>query len=179
MAISNLLNIMTLRNFVFSEDIQQQCQIDVCDKRLADVFLLKDRAEQELKSALFFGVSYKELLNVYSSWRKCQWLFDDSTCITQIGHNIEELHSKSELEYKNYILELQCTCRLSHYTIDKLDEKYLEGVSFEDVNLIAPFARSFIPTVNIILRSTDFSRKVFMQIGDKFESVFLMSNQYT
>ena len=177
---------MTLRNFVFSEDIQQQCQIDVCDKRLADVFLLKDRAEQELKSALFFGVSYKELLNVYSSWRKCQWLFDDSTCITQIGHNIEELCSKTELEYKNYILELQCTCRLSHYTIDKLDEKYLkldekylEGVSFEDVNLIEPFARSFIPTVNIILRSTDFSRKVFMQIRDKFESVFLMSKQYT
>ena len=81
----------------------------------------------------------------------------------------------SDLEYRNYILELQCTCNLSHYTIDKLDEKYLEGVSFADVNLIAPFARSFIPTVNIILRSIDFSRKVFMQIGDKFESVFLMS----
>ena len=172
MAISNLLNMTTLRSFVFSEDIQQQGQIDICDKRLADVFLLKDRAEKELKSALFFGVSYKELLNIYSCWRKCYWLFDDSTYITQIGHNIEELHSKSELEYKNYILELQCTCRLSHYTIDKLDEKYLEGVSFEDVNLIAPFARSFIPTVNIILRSTDFSRKVFMQIGYKFESVF-------
>ena len=169
----------TLRSFVFSEDIQQQGQIDVCDKRLADVFLLKDRAEQELKSALFFGVQFKELLNIYSRWRKFYWLFDDSTYITQIGHNIEELHSKSELEYKNYILELQCTCRLSHYTIDKLDEKYLEGVSFADINSMAPFARSFIPTVNIILRSTDFSRKVFMQIGDKFESVFLISKQYT
>ena len=171
MAISNLLNMMTLHNFVFSEDIQQQGQIDVCDKRLADVFLLKDRAEQELKSALFFGVQFKELLNVYSRWRKCYWLFDDSTCITQISYNIEELCSKTELEYKNYILELQCTCNLSQY---KLDEKYLEGVSFADINLTAPFARSFIPTANIILRSTDFSRKVFMQIGDKFESVFLM-----
>ena len=174
MAISNLLNMMTLHNFVFSEDIQQQGQIDVCDKRLADVFLLKDRAEQELKSALFFGVQFKELLNIYSRWRKCYWLFDDSTCITQIRYNIEELCSKTELEYKNYILELQCTCNLSHYTIDKLDEKYLEGVSFADINSMALFARSFIPTVNIILRSTDFSRKVFMQIGDKFESVFLM-----
>lgn len=170
---------MTLHNFVFSEDIQQQGQIDVCDKRLADVFLLKDRAEQELKSALFFGVQFKELLNIYSRWRKFYWLFDDSTCITQISYNIEELHSKAELEYKNYILELQCTCNLSHYTIDKLDEKYLEGVSFADINSMAPFARSFIPTVNIILRSTDFSRKVFMQIGDKFESVFLMPKQYT
>ena len=174
MAISNLLNMKTLHNFVFSEDIQQQGQIDVCDKRLADVFLLKDRAEQELKSALFFGVQFKELLNIYSRWRKCYWLFDDSTCITQISYNIEELCSKTELEYKNYILELQCTCNLSHYTIDKLDEKYLEGVSFADINSTAPFARSFISTVNIILRSTDFSRKVFMQIGDKFESVFLM-----
>ena len=64
---------------------------------------------------------------------------------------------------------------MSHYTIDKLDEKYLEGVSFADINSMALFARSFIPTVNIILRSTDFSRKVFMQIGDKFESVFLIS----
>ena len=178
MTISNLLNMTTLRNFVFSEDIQQQGQIDVCDKRLADIFLLKDRAEQELKSALFFGVSYKELLNVYSSWRKCYWLLDDSTYITQIGHNIEELHSTSDLEYRNYILELQCTCNLSQYKLDekylKLDEKYLEGVSFADINLTAPFARPFIPTANIILRSTDLSRKVFMQIGDKFESVFLM-----
>lgn len=56
--------------------------------------------------------------------------------------------------------------------MNKLDEKYLEGVSFADVNLVSHFARSSIPTVDITLRSIDFSRKVFMQIGDKFESVF-------
>lgn len=126
------------------------------------MFLLKDRAEQELKSALFFGVPFKKLLNVYSCWRKCYWLLDDSTYITQISHNIEELHSKSDLECRNYMLELRCTCRLSHCTIDKLDEKYLEGVSFADVNLIPPFARSSRFTIDITLRSIDFTRKVFM-----------------
>ena len=52
-----------LDNFLFKEDIEdeEEC-IDVNDVRLTEVFLLDDPAEQELKSTIFFGRKFKNLV---------------------------------------------------------------------------------------------------------------------
>ena len=52
-----------LDNFLFKEDIEdeEEC-IDVNDARLTEVFLLDDPAEQEMKSNIFFGRKFKNLV---------------------------------------------------------------------------------------------------------------------
>lgn len=81
-----------LDNFLFREDIEDKEEfIDVNDARLTEVFLLDDLAEQEMKSNIFFGKKFKQLINLYSSWRKYNLLFGPGTYIQSISCSTETL----------------------------------------------------------------------------------------
>ena len=84
-----------LDNFLFREDIEdKEDSIDICDARLAEIFSLDSPAEQELKSTIFFGKKFKQLINLYSSWRKYTLIFSPGTYIQSINCSTETIKSK-------------------------------------------------------------------------------------
>jgi len=121
--------------FLFREDIEdKEDYIDIRDARLAEIFRLDSSAEQELKSTIFFGKKFKQLINLYSSWRKYDLLFGPGTYIQSINCTTETIKSKDSFDKNKYVLDVNCNCALAVFVLNKLDTKYLNGVIFPERN---------------------------------------------
>lgn len=178
-----------LDNFVFRDDIEDnEDYIDICDARLAEIFSLDSQAEQELKSTIFFGKKFKQLINLYSSWRKYTLLFGPGTYIQSINCSTETLKNIDTWNKDKYVLDVNCNCALATFELNKLDTKYLNGVVFPEIKFepiqFSMYGGNYsgnyqmysqpasVYTVVLTLRSIEFNRKVFMQIQQKIRDTW-------
>lgn len=174
-----------LDNFVFRDDIEDnEDYIDICDARLAEIFSLDSLAEQELKSTIFFGKKFKQLINLYSSWRKYTLLFGPGTYIQSINCSTEMLKNIDAWNEDKYVLDVHCNCALATFELNNLDTKYLNGVVFPEINFepiqfsmyggnYQMYSKSTsVFTVDLTLRSIEFNKNVFKQIQKKIHDIW-------